>query len=69
MMPSLLLIPFLTKARYLTISVTYLIHAEGLICQMICVQVQVNYSICIVDCVQLGQCDKIVFFLTLDILN
>ena len=39
-----------------------LIHAEGLIYQMICVQVQVNYSICIVDHVQLPQWDKIVFF-------
>ena len=64
MMPSLLPIPFLTEAKYLTIhvSVTFLIHAEGLIYPMICVQVQVNYSNCFVDCVQLAQCDKIVFF-------
>ena len=39
-----------------------LIHAEGLIYQMICVQVHVNYSIFIVDCVRLAQWDKIVFF-------
>ena len=42
----------------------YLIHTEGLIYKMICVQVQVNYSICIVDCVQLADCT---FFDTWDL--
>ena len=36
---------------------------------MICVQVQVKYSICIVDCVQLAQWDKIVFLLTHEIVK
>ena len=42
-----------------------LIHAEGLIYQMICVQVHVNYSIFIVDCVRLAPWDKIVFWWSL----
>ena len=45
------------------------IMSEGLIYKMICVQVQVNYSICNVDCVQLAQGDKIVVFLTHEILK